>query len=329
MDLRPFIKDTAQLQTGIRLIQNRDLFYQPFILSDDVEVGEGMNFCNKYANVDNVFDLNAYAKGIDLGERKQPSDLSWFRKCNQEYRQIYEYLVDQIAKNSAEPIQDLDFCEIGCNTGLTLFMLAKAGARSCTGVDWNEMSPVFNWLNDVLGTRVSFRKGIYSNLRHAIDGFDVKPVDIMINTVFLNHQCDPLQFLCYICDRAKKGVFLWVLIEDSRNEDDCFVRYPATPPHKILDTKARFPLSFNNDVRLSEPLLRVALSKLGFSDVRPVERYLPSEKWMDFQSGFKMYYAKRTSNTKSAYWESDVTQRLRTISVRLRSAVRRLLGAQR
>jgi hypothetical protein len=30
----------------------------------------------------------------------------------------------------------------------------------------------------------------------------------MMNTIFTNHQCDPLQFLAYICDRAKVGVFL-------------------------------------------------------------------------------------------------------------------------
>ncbi len=145
MDLRPYINSQHRLDAGVSLIRRGLLGYQPFILSDDIEVGEGFNLCTKYADVESVHDLNAYAKGIDIG-RNQPIDATRFRKHNAEYRRIYEYICDQIEANIG--IRGHSFAEIGCNTGLTLFMLAKRGAAKCYGYDWNKMSPVFSWLND-------------------------------------------------------------------------------------------------------------------------------------------------------------------------------------
>lgn len=296
MDLRPYINSQHRLDVGVSLIRRGLLGYQPFLLSEDIEVGEGYNLCTKYAGVESVYDLNAYAKGIDLG-RKQPIDVGLFRRCNAEYRQIYEYVCDQIEAKIG--VQGLSFAEIGCNTGLLLFMLAKRGAADCYGYDWTGMSPVFSWLNGVLGTDVRFRRGVYSNLSHRFLGPRVKEADVMINTVFLNHQCDPLQFLCFLCDRASKGVFLWVLVD---GEDKCGIFYPETTPHDILERKRAFPLSFNNAVAISEPLLRVSLSRLGFDEFVPIARFEPCPTWSNFQDGFRMFFARRTRDVKSAYW---------------------------
>lgn len=300
MDLRQYINNKAKLDQGIELIKKGDLFYQPFILADDVEVGEGQNAADRYAGVSTVFDLNCYAPNFDVGARKQPSDLKYFRSCNEDYRRIYNYVADTICKQFNNDISQLSFAEIGCNTGLNLFNLAKRGAAKCKGYDWNDMSDVFRWLNSILGTNVEFQRGTYDNLYHNFNGGTVEEVDVMINTVFTNHQCDPLQFICFLCDRARKGAFLWALTE---KDDKCAIHYPAAPPHDILDTGRKFPLYFNNDVRLSEGLLLLALKRLGFGDVQIVERFVPNDKWNYFQQGFSMYYATRTSDVKSAYWQ--------------------------
>lgn len=302
MDLRPYIKNKELLDRGVALINSNDLFYQPFILADDIEVGEGQNFADRYANVSGVFDLNVYAPKANVGNRTQAKDAAYFRKCNAEYRKIYEHLAEIICKQFKNNINDLTFAEVGCNTGLNLFNLAVRGAKKCYGYDWNNMSNVFNWLNDVLGSDVEFQHGAYDNLHHKFQGLDVQEVDVMINTVFTNHQCDPLQFLSYICDRARKGVFLWMLTE---KDDKCAIYYPPAPPHEILDTQRKFPLYFNNDVRLSENLLLLTLKRLGFGDVQVLDRFVPGEKWDYFQHGFNMYYARRTSEVRSAYWEGN------------------------
>lgn len=301
MDLRPFIKTQQQLQAGIALIRSSHLFYQPFVLADDVEVGEGQNLHDEYEGALSLHDLNVYAPNYDIGKRRQPSDRDWFRKCNAEYRSIYEHIADEICRLGGQNIAELTVGEIGCNTGLTLFNLALRGAKECHGYDWNDMLPVFEWLNGLLGTQVHFHRGNYNNLSHRFNELEVGEVDIMVNTVFTNHQCDPLQFLCYLCDRARKGVFLWALVDPGIDEP-CIL-YPAPPAHhQIMPNDRPFPLYFYNGVALSEPLLLLALERLGFGEVVHLPKLPLAGGWQRFQEGFRMYYAKRTSEVRSAYW---------------------------
>ena len=301
MDLRRYIQnDREKLAEGIALIRSNHLFYQPFILADDIEVGEGRNFCEHYADVHTVFDLNVYAPNADVGDRQQATDLASFRQYNAEYRAIYEHLAD-IIDRAVGGIEGKSFAEIGTNTGLNLFNMAVRGAKECHGYDWSDMNPVYNWLNKVLGTDVRFQQAAYNNLTHEFDnGIDVPEVDVMINTIFTNHQCDPLQFLSYICDRARKGVFLWGLVDP--DTDSCSVIYPSSPPHDILNTVRPFPLYFNNGVCVTEKLLMLTFKQLGFAKCEVIEPFMPGPKWDNFQSGFRMYYATRTSDVKSAYW---------------------------
>jgi hypothetical protein len=307
MDLRPFIKTPEQLEAGLALIRSGHLFYQPFILAEDVEVGEGQNLHDEYKDALSVNDLNVYAPRYDVGMRRQPAELSWFRKCNAEYRRIYDHIADRICELSGRNIKKLTVGEIGCNTGLTLFNLAARGAKACYGYDWNDMSPVFDWLNGLLGTQVHFQKGNYNNLVHRFNELNVGEVDVMVNTVFTNHQCDPLQFLCYLCDRARKGVFLWALVDPGIDEP-CIL-YPAPPDHhEIMPNDKPFPLYFYNGVALSEPLLRLALERLGFGEVTHLPKLPLPGGWDRFQEGFRMYYAKRTSDARSAYWTEPSAQ---------------------
>lgn len=305
MDLRPFIKNNNQIARGIELIKDGSLFYQPFIIDENLEVGEGQNFADRYKDVNHIHDLNVYANGFDVGHRKLAPDKNYFRQCNTEYRQWYEFITDSILRLTSEKIENMTVGEIGCNTGLTLFNFAKRGARVCAGFDWNEMTPVFSWLNDILNTKVQFVKGTWNNLYHQFTAGNIPEFDIMINTIFTNHQCDPLQFITYICDRAKKGVFLWALVSEL---DVPAVEYPPKPPHEILDTQRPFPIYFNNDVRISKPLLDITFERLGFGKVTEIKPDVTNPKWDYFMKGFRMFYAQRTQDIKSAYWQAENTK---------------------
>jgi hypothetical protein len=300
VDLRRYIKTRDQLNEGIELARNSLLLYQPFILADDVEVGEGQNLQDRYQNAKSIFDFNVYAPNYDLNRGAAPKDLLHFRRCNEEYRQLYTHIVNEICDHVDGPITNYTVAEIGCNTGLNLFNLALRGAKSCRGYDWNDMTPVFRWLNELLGTDVEFAQGVYDNLHHRFEGdVEVEEVDIMVNTVFTNHQCDPLQFLCYLCDRTRHAVFLWALIHTD-HPDACII-YPTTPPHEILSNDRAFPLNLNNGILMSERLLDLSFRCLGF-EVQKLPEYCPSEQWKEFTTGFRMFYAKRTRDVKSAYW---------------------------
>lgn len=300
MDLRPYIKNHNQVARGIELIKHGLIFYQPFIIDENLEVGEGQNFVDQYKDVKHVHDLNVYANGFDVGARKLATDKEYFRQCNAEYRAWYDFITDNIIKLTPENIANLSVAEIGCNTGLTLFNFAKRGAKVCAGFDWNEMRPVFNWLNDILDTKVEFGKGTWNNLYHVFSAGNIPEVDIMINTIFTNHQCDPMQFITYLCDRARKGVFLWLLVN---NLDVPAIQYPASPPHEILVTQSPFPLYFNNDVSISKPLLDIMFKRLGFEKVTELKPEITNLKWKNFMTSFRMFYAQRTQDIKSAYWK--------------------------
>lgn len=296
MDLRPYIKSQDQLDRGIELIRKNLILYQPYILHDDVEVGQGQLEIDHYKDSKSVFDLNVYAKGFDVGSRRQPADKDYFRQCNAEYSKIYDFIAQTIYDLNGQDLTRLSIAEIGCNSGLNLFNLAMKGAGQCKGYDWNDMTPAFDWLNEVLGVKVEFKQGIWDNLFHKFSTSEIPEVDVMINTIFTNHQCDPLQFLAYICDRSRKAVFLLMLIN---KYDTMTIKYGDGGG--MFDFQSPFPLNYNNAVSVSRSLLEDSLKRLGFGEIvelsPPVGRGLSS-----FVQSFRMFYAKRTDDTRSAYW---------------------------
>ena len=64
MDLRKYIKTDKDLKKAIHFITNGTLFYQPFIIHDDIIIGEARNFIKQYSDVNSVYDLNVYSKGF-------------------------------------------------------------------------------------------------------------------------------------------------------------------------------------------------------------------------------------------------------------------------
>lgn len=309
MDLRPYLNrdDPARsslFEQGVTLIQKGELWYQPFILADGLEVGEGQNLQDEYRNCESLFDNNVFLSDEYRhywlnNPRKLAVDGNYFSYCNRKYRYCYELISSTIVSRMGD-ISKLSFLEIGCNTGLNLFNLATRGAASCTGIDWTDHSPVIGWLNRVLGTNVHFFRGTYDNLLHTIPNLEVPQSDVVINTVFLNHQCDPIQALCYFADHAKKGLFLWVLLDE--RGDELSVRYGHVSGIHDLGAGKPLPLSFHNDVRMSTALLTNCLQQLGFGEVEFVE-FPPLEDDLMTTNlrAFRMVWARRTEDRWSGY----------------------------
>jgi SAM-dependent methyltransferase len=309
MDLRPHLKDRPQLLAeGLELIKQRDLWYQPLILADGIEVGEGQNLFDRYRSCQDLFDWNVYLSDEHRHHWAQvrgklAADPRHFRRTNAIYRAFYDRVAGIIAEHV--DVAGASFLEIGCNTGLNLFNVAVRGARRCTGVDWTNHAPVIDWLNRVLGTDVRFIAAGYDNLTHTLPDA-VPEADVVINTVFMNHQCDPLQFLCCLADRARRGVMLVVLLDGDPAERS--ISFGEVSGIHDLGAGKPFPLSIHNNVRLSKAMLSDALRGLGFEPsfpdphdgvrFRELKRKL---RWLKGMEGFTMVYGARVRETRSAY----------------------------
>lgn len=297
MDLRPYLAGRDDLlREGIALIQAGKLWYQPFILADGIEVGEGQNIVDGYRGCESLYDWNVSLapehRVLWQGNpRKLAADPAYFAQCNERYRLCYKQIVDAIA--ARVDLRSSSILEVGCNTGQALFWLATKGAKSCVGVDWTNYGEEFSWLNRVLGTSVQFKRGRYHNTKHRLT-VRTGRADVVINTVFLNHQADLLHCLSCLADHAEKGLFLWILLNESQ---DFVVRYGRVEGVHDFGQWRYFPNSLHNDVSISRPFLLTALGRLGFGRVEFMERAATIPETM---SGFWMVYAHRTEKTRSA-----------------------------
>lgn len=319
MDLRPYNLTPAQVEQAIGFIRQYLLYYQPYIITDTLEVGEGQNFNDGYDRKD-IYRASIYSdRDLNLGI-PQAKNLEHFRRCNADYRKFYDSFADQIVAHFGAEFKDLTFSEIGTNSGLHLFNLAKRGARRCMGYDWNDMGPLFKWMNGILGTNVEFTKAIWNRYYHRLDGMEHPEVDVMISSVVLNHQIDFLAHLAYLCDRAKRAIFLWVQTEHSDATDgvDAAWDYKASKQYFISVCEPNalhplvkqdwegnpFPICFDHGITISDPLLKRSLQYLGFETILPLKNPEVGEGWKPYTNGFKPYLAVRTRNTKSGYWHT-------------------------
>lgn len=326
MDLRVTLMNRPDLLLqGVTFIREGKIWYQPFVFADGIEVGEGQNLADEYRNCASLFDFNVclspqHAHIWQDNPRRLATDAAHFSRCNQRYRACYERLADAIAARI--DLSTATVLEIGCNTGITLFYLASRGAKSCTGVDWTDYTEQFAWLNRVLDTSVVFLRGSYDNLSHRSD-IALDPADVVINTVFLNHQSDPLHCLAFLADRARKGLLLWLLLNDG---PDMTVRYGDVSGVHDIGAGKPFPLSFHNDVTISKPMLMESLRRLGFDDVEIISH--PTDAASAPPGGlryFTMLYASRTRAVRSALAPSLDEKNFTRVRRLLRRA-RRLAG---
>jgi len=300
-------------------IVHRKLAYQPFIFSDELETGEGLNFMSRGSG-GNLHWKDADPRVRDL----VTSDPAALRRENAVLRAIYDDFVAKIALTVGTA--GLSFAEFGCNTGYFLHVLALRGASRCIGYDFTNNSRLFAWFNGVLGTRCEFHFAEWDSLRHRPRYARMPRVDVTLSAAVTCHLPDPLHHLTYLCERASKAVFFWCPVTD---HEGLSISYgpPARYPN-ALD----WPLGFDNDVRISIPLLRLTLAQCGFEDIREIQPLedLP-DRWRNWHRSHRGYVALRTSQPKTSY-SGGQAQRMPPGDVRLRRYIAeflRVLGVKR
>lgn len=322
MDLRPYKLSKKQITQAKKFVSQYLLYYQPYIITDTLEVGEGQNLHDGYDR-GAIYGRSVYSEEeIDgCNSTTWAKDLPHFRACNADYRKFYESFTDQIAAHFGDEMKHLTFSEMGTNSGLFLFNLARRGAKRCIGYDWNDMAPLFTWMNGILGTKVEFQLSTWDRLYHRLEGVEDAQTDVMISAVVLNHQVDLLAHLAFLCDNARKAVFLWVLTEESTATDakDAAWEYTSSKQYWVSFTEPNalhqvdgaewagnpFPLCFDHGICISEPMLLRSLKILGFGEVKKLDFPEVAPGWQKFCNGFRPYLAIRTNDSKSAYWQNE------------------------
>ena len=279
-------------------IVRRKLAYQPFIFSDDLETGEGLRFVN-HGIGGNIHWKDPDPRVKDL----VTADPEAFKRENAALRAIYEDFIQQIASRTG--VSGLNFAEIGCNTGYFLHALALRGAGRCIGYDFTNNSRVFAWFNEVLGTRCEFHFSEWDSFRHRLRYASMPRVDVTLSAAVTCHLADPIHHLAFLCERASKAVFCWCPVLDHEALSITYGQ-PGRYPN-ALD----WPLGFDNDVRISIPLLKLALGQCGFEDIHEIQPPdgLP-DKWKRWHRLHRGYVALRTAWPKTAYSGGRVRRRL-------------------
>ncbi len=302
MDLRDIDWNPRELEVIQNHILRRRFIYQPFILGEDLEVGEGMNFFDGYrpGRTACVYWPGAPAALSAI----LTTDKDYFRRCNTQWRNHYEGYINSIVAMNGGDVSRLSFAEIGCNAGYFLFGLMRRGAARCVGFDYTQFAEIFAVLNQRLGTRVEFQRADWDSLEHRLAHADMPEVDVAITSAFLCHNPDPLYHLAYICDRARRGVFIWTPVANCAEEEPPFAHWKTDKivtygtPHRHT-TDLLWPISFDYNIRLSAPLIHTCLREAGFEDIQELECPVQEPRWLEIHQGFRAFYARRTRNTKS------------------------------
>jgi len=233
---------------------------------------------------------------------KDPAE---FMDSNRELRKIYDGILDFIVQSVGGKISNLSFAEFGCNTGYFMHSLAARGAKKTTGYDFTENSAVFRWFNEVLGIpagRNEFRFAEWDSLKHQVQHTTFDEADVCMSIAVTCHLADPLHHLSFLCSKARKAVFFWCPVSDKKDLSISFGS-PAKYPNSLA-----FPISFDNDVRLSPALLRLTLEQCGFGEmveIAPPEVTSRYKGWFRSQQGFM---ALRTSNP-ATIWTNGLVSR--------------------
>lgn len=296
MDLRSLHLSGERLDEVRQFIVERKVYYQPFVFSDELEVGEGLAFQK------NVFSHERKPAVYWPGGPNElrtilttNQELSAFREANQNLRRIYDHLADFVCRSLDSKLGELDFAEFGCNNGYFLHSLMRRGARRCIGFDFTDNSAVFKWFNEALGTHAEFSVAEWDSWLHTVRYAKVPEVDVFMSIAVTCHIPDPIHHISYLCSRSRKAVFIW----SPRNwSDDLSISFgnPGRFPGGL-----GWPLSFDNEVRPSPKLLELTLKQCGFETLIdiPVPQNLGIwQGWFNSHAGIM---AIRTSDPQTAY----------------------------
>jgi hypothetical protein len=274
----------------IRFIANQQVGYQPILFRDDLEVGAGLHFIEHCAHYHCVRTNESIP---DIAEliTDRPED---FRASNAQLRLIYESFLKFIQEQLGE-LSKFSFAEVGCNSGYFLQGLALRGAKQCIGMDFARNEEVFSTFNSILGTRCEFRHAEWDSFRHDFNYGRMPQVDVGMSIAVSCHLADPLHHLAHLCDHSRRAVFVYCPVNPDANLSISFGE-----PNRYLRNMG-WPVSFDNDVRPSDRLLRMSLEQVGFEDIREMTcpTWLP-EPWQYWFRAQKAYLAFRTSDIRSA-----------------------------
>ncbi len=261
MDLRKYIKNSDQLEEAKQLIIEGVLGYQPFIFSDSLETGVGLEFeegeylgLAYYPDIDKeLIDKCPRLKRLILDIKYVNS----FRKANETLSRLYDTFIDEICQKVGD-VTNTTFLDVGCNSGYFPISFALKGVKEAAGCDReHNFSKTINLLNQILGTNAAFLNTHYDSWTHTIE--NCKPYDVVTCVTVLMHISDTLFFLNTIGSLAKKALFIWTQLNDDPNNT---IHYPDEPRGEYKDDK--FPLCFDYKIHPSVPLLYKSLELMGF-----------------------------------------------------------------
>jgi len=268
MDLRKYIRKPDQVDRAKKLVLRGVLGYQPFIFSDDLEVGVGYEFLSSensglvyWPTVDPTLPCSPGLKRFFLSKDGAPvsdSVVQKFSESNANLRGMYDYFVDTIC-NSLGVVSNLTFADIGCNAGYFPISFARRGARLSAGYDREDHSDCFELLNEILGVKAKFFHRPYDGRAHTVTG--VETYDVVTSVAVLCHLSDTLQHLSFLGSIAKKALFIFTPVT---SDDDYCIRFGE--PNKYYKQDS-FPLCFDNIVRPSSKLLVKSLELMGFTQI--------------------------------------------------------------
>jgi hypothetical protein len=257
MDLRSRISSRSQLERFKSIVASTDFMYQPFIISDDIEVGGGYEFIFNRIGAgfvywrDDTLPPNAPVRSHLI----DPDNASDFRIANAALRQVYDQCVEAICRQAGD-IQAKTFADFGCFNGYMPVALSQRGARRAVGYDIDDRGECIAALNSILGTRAEFIHSGYDLATGIVP--KAEQFDIVCCMSLLQHIPEPMRFINLLSAMTRECLFLMTNVW---TDDDLVMRFGQ--PNAIRAGDA-FPWCFDNGMYLSEKLLRTAFRLAGF-----------------------------------------------------------------
>lgn len=256
MDLRTLGVSAGQLARARELAFRRLLSYQPFIFSDDLEVGVGLEFAGGEGAGMVYCKDSARPGGFEVPDHFiDPVRKPEFTSSNARLRVFYNHLIDAALAHLPPP-GGMTAAEVGCATGYFLLQLAERGIKQAVGYDNEDYGECIVLLNEITKLNVEFRHTGWDAQTRTLSGSE--PADLVLSIAVLCHLSEPLQHLAFLGRMARKALLVWA---------------PTIPgePRMMLDfvhanryyINREFPYNFDF-VSISTPLLKQAMEWMGF-----------------------------------------------------------------
>ncbi|MBK7413926.1 MAG: methyltransferase domain-containing protein [Dechloromonas sp.] len=262
MDFRDKALDDNKIDEAKKFIIEGLISYQPFVFSDNLEVGVGFEFeQQRYAGLVHYPDIPEHLRASPELARRLLADRNRteFHLANRRLADFYDSLVEQIIDHTAGGIDNNSFLDVGCNNGYIPISFSQRGAKRATGCDRQDFSRVFNFLNSIQGTNAEFIHAWYEPQQHRIAG--VEAFDVVTSMAMLCHVSDPLHLLAELGRLSKNALFVWTLFN---HDDSNVVRYGTPRGDYPGDV---FPYCFDNLTAISVPLFHKSMELMGFSKI--------------------------------------------------------------